>query len=290
MHMLRNQRPPRFRLWCDWLLLAAGLVALLVPLELVADAAYRSDQSVLYWWLLAYSYLDGAPAATVIGFAVLALALLAYWISLRLLLRAGLATRQTLALVVLTILTSSSAAFTLVLAYVLSAAGPLASGTVTVGGGLLTAALLLGLRAEVSTSRERAGAPGTPRMSGMSWTMLGRLAPTVVATLLAVTVAPFALLIGERSNSYNHLASASFQEHRYYLAREQTPSEGSLVLLYRCDAFGVWCHQIDALGTSVAGQSDSGRLQYDATTQTLTAHEGGHRLLTYPAGDLFAGP
>ncbi len=287
MHVPRGQRPPRFRLWCDWLLLAAGLVALLVPLELIADATYRSDQSVLYWWLIAYSYPDGAPAATAIGLVALALAPLAYWISLHLLLRAGLAPRQTLALVVLTILTSISAAFTLVLAYVLSAAGPLASGTVTVGGGLLTAALLLGLRAEVSNSRERAGAPSMPRMS---WTMLGRLAPTVVATLLAVTVAPFALAIGERSNSYNHLASASFQEHRYYLAQEQTPSDGSLVLLYRCDALGVWCHQIDALGTSVEGQSDSGRLQYDATTQTLTASEGGHLLLTYPAGDLFAGP
>ena len=62
------------------------------------------------------------------------------------------------------------------------------------------------------------------------------------------------------------------------------------MLLYRCDALGMWCYQIDALGTSVEGQSHSGRLQYDATTQTLTAREGGHRLLTYPAGDLFAGP
>lgn len=49
--------------------------------------------------------------------------------------------------------------------------------------------------------------------------MPGPLALTVVATLLAVTVAPFALAIGERPNSYSHLASASFQEHRYYLAR-----------------------------------------------------------------------
>jgi len=30
-----------------------------VPLELIADATYRSDQSVLYWWLIAYSYPDG---------------------------------------------------------------------------------------------------------------------------------------------------------------------------------------------------------------------------------------
>src|SRR5262249_36646008 len=153
-----------------------------------------------------------------------------------LLLHSGLTPRQTLALVVLTILIGGSAAFTLELAYVLSAAGPLASGTVTVGGVLLIVALLLGLRSVVSNSRERehAGTPGTPQMS-WSWTMLSPLALTVVATLLAVTVAPVAVLVGERPNSYTHLASASFQEHRYYLAWEQTPSDGSLVLLYRCD-------------------------------------------------------
>jgi len=149
MHVLRDRRPPRIRLWCDWLLLAAGLVALLVPLELIADAAYRSDQSVLYWWLIAYSYLDGEPAATAIGLVALALALLAYWIGLRLLLRAGLA------LVALTILTGISAAFTLMLAYVASGAGALASGLVILGGGLFSAALLLGRRAVVSTSRAR---------------------------------------------------------------------------------------------------------------------------------------
>src|SRR5262249_14491814 len=151
--------------------------------------------------------------------------------------------------VVLTILTSISVAFTLVLAYVLSAAGPLITGPVILGCGLLTVALILGIRAVVSHSREREGvlAPGTP---WRSWAVLGPLAPTVVATLLAVMVAPFALLYGERPNDYNHLASASFQEHRYYLALERTPSDGSLVLLYRCDALGVWCHQLDALDPS----------------------------------------
>src|SRR5262249_59682337 len=140
-------------------------------------------------------------------------------------------------------------------------------------------------RAVVSHSREREGvlAPGTP---WRSWAVLGPLAPTVVATLLAVMVAPFALLYGERPNDYNHLASASFQEHRYYLALERTPSDGSLVLLYRCDALGVWCHQLDALDPSVDAQSDSGRLQYDTATYTLPAREGVHLRRSYPAGDL----
>jgi hypothetical protein len=127
----------------------------------------------------------------------------------------------------------------------------------------------------------------------MSWAMLGRLAPTIVATLLVGTVAPFALLIGERPNSYTHLASASLQARRYYLALEQTPSDGSLVLLYRCDALGAWCRQIDVLGTyngAGAQQSAGGGLRYVPATRTLTASEGDHLLLTYPASDLFEGP
>jgi hypothetical protein len=287
MPALRDRRRPRIQLWCDWLPLAAGFMALLVPLELVADAAYRGDQSVLYWWLLAYSYLDGAPTTTVIGFAVLALALLASWISLRLLLRAGLAWPPALEPVGLTMLVTIATAFTLMLAYLLSAAGPLVYGPIIVGGGLVTAALVLGLHAMVRSAREGAGVPSTP---WRSWIVLGPSALAVIATLLAVTVTPLALAIGERPNSYTHLASASFQEHRYYLAQEQTPSDGSLVLLYRCDALGVWCHQVDALGTSVESRSVSGRLQYNAATRTLMASEGGHLLHTYPAGDLIAGP
>jgi hypothetical protein len=98
------------------------------------------------------------------------------------------------------------------------------------------------------------------------------------------------LLVGERSVTYTHLASASFQDQRYYLALERHPSEGSRVLLYRCDTLGVWCRQVDALGTLVELQSDSGRLRYNPTTRTLTVSEGEHLLLTYPAGDLFEGP
>src|SRR5215467_2096964 len=82
----------RIRPWSDWLLLVVVFVALLVPLDLVADGAYRTDGSVLYWLLVAYSY----PDATVVGLAMLALALLTYWISLRRLERAGLSPRRAL--------------------------------------------------------------------------------------------------------------------------------------------------------------------------------------------------
>lgn len=62
------------------------------------------------------------------------------------------------------------------------------------------------------------------------------------------------------------------------------------MLLYRCDTLGVWCHEVDHLGTTGAGQSENGRLRYDLATRTLTASEGEYSLLTYPADDLFESP
>src|SRR5215813_10125112 len=92
---------PRVRLWADWLLFLVGIVALCVALDLVAHAAYRGDGSVLYWLLVAYSYPDGAPIATVIGLVILALALIAYWVSLRLLAGFGLTPVRSFAIVTL---------------------------------------------------------------------------------------------------------------------------------------------------------------------------------------------
>lgn len=275
----------RIRPWADWLLLVAALMALFVPLDLVVDTAYRGDGAVLYWLLTAYSYPDGTPAATVIGLVVLALALLAYWIGLRLLARTGRSPQRSLAIVALTTLASVFAVFTLIAGPLLADGSPFFSGPVALSCGLFTVALILGLYAVLRGWRAPdQGAQRTP------WALLGLMALTVVATLLAITVAPVALLIGERSVNYNHLASASFQAQRYYLTLERHPSDGSRVLLYRCDTLGVWCHEIDALGIAGSGQSASGRLRYDTITRTLTASEGEHTLLTYPAGDLFEGP
>jgi hypothetical protein len=283
MHAMRDTR--QIQPWRDWLLLIAGLVALLVPLDLVADATYHSDGSVLYWFLTAYSYPDGTPAATVIGLVVLALALLAYWIVLRLLARAGLSPARSLAIVALTALASIFAVFTLVVGPLIEDGSLLFSGPVALSFGLFTVALMLGLHAFIRGSRAREQGPQrTP------WMLLGLVALAAVVTLLAITVAPVALLVGERSVSYNHLAGGDFQNQRYYLTLERHPSDGSRVLLYRCDTLGVWCRQIDALSTSGDGQSDGGRLRYDTITRTLTASEGDHLLITYPAGDLFEGP
>ncbi len=221
MHVMRETH--RIRLWCDWLLLAAGFVALCVPLDLVADAVYRSDHTVLYWWLIAYSYPDGTPLATVVGLFILVSALLAYWISLRLLARTGWG---------------------------------------------------------ISRQRE-------PRTRRPSSTLLLPVALIVVATLLAVTIAPAALFTGKQSIDYRHLTSADFQAHRYYLALEQSPSDGSSVLLYSCDAPGVWCHEVDSLHNTGNGPTGGGWLHYDPATQTITASKGDHTILTYPAGTLF---
>ncbi|HEV8190710.1 MAG TPA: hypothetical protein VGP82_04390 [Ktedonobacterales bacterium] len=158
MHATRGTR--RIQLWSDWLLLIAAPVALFVPIDLVADATYHSDGTVLYWLLVAYSYADGTPAATVVGLAVLALALLAYWISLRLLARIGVAPLRALALLALTLLASVSAVLTLLLAPLVSDGNPLFSGPVILGQGLLTVALVLGLLAVVRGARERRKRPG----------------------------------------------------------------------------------------------------------------------------------
>jgi hypothetical protein len=149
---------------------------------------------------------------------------------------------------------------------------------------LLTAALVVGLRALLIGGGERR--PAAPGASRANLRLLGL---TVVATLLAVTLAPVALLMGERPIAYSHLASATFQTHRYYLAPEQTPRDGSVVLLFRCDSLGVWCRELDGLGTTGEGQSSAGWLRYDRATRTIVATAGEHLLLTYAAGDLFEG-
>jgi hypothetical protein len=62
--------------------------------------------------LLTYSYPDGSPTATVVGLAVLALTLLVYWISLRLLFRAGLPPARSLRAVTLAALVGGCATLT----------------------------------------------------------------------------------------------------------------------------------------------------------------------------------
>jgi hypothetical protein len=85
--------------------------------------------------LIAYSYPDGTPAVTVVGLVVLALTLLAYWSSLRLLSRGGLATRRALAVWTLTVLAGVCAEGALLFA-------PLVSDGVALAGGALRLAFV----------------------------------------------------------------------------------------------------------------------------------------------------
>jgi hypothetical protein len=291
MYAMGETHRLRIRLWSDWLLVAAGLVVLGILLDQVADVVFNYGGTILYWFLMVYTYPDGTPLATLFGLAIVAVTLLAYWSSLRLLAHAGLAPVRVLAILALTIAATGCAVLTFVIAPLVSDTSPLSSGPLTLGFGLLTVVLVMGLalllRTAVRAWRERDARVQRER----PWSRLLRpLVPSVVMTVLVMTIAPIALLIGERPTNYRHLASASFQAHRYYLALEVPPSESTSVLLYRCDTLGVWCQEIDSLATAGDGQSDNGRLHYDSGTQLLTASDGENRILTYPAGDLFGGP
>jgi hypothetical protein len=273
--------------WRDWLLLIAGLVALCIPVFLVADAAYRNDHTILYWLLIAYSYPDGKPAATVVGIAALALGLVLSWISLHLLARTGLSRLRALGVLALTAL-ATAAACGLLLAGLFDNGDPLLSRILRLCFGLLIVAPLFGLLSFFGVLGTREPAQRRALSTLLRPATLLPMALVVVATFLALIVAPLGLLVGERYTNYNHLASADFASQRYYLAWAHTPSEGAYAVLYRCDTPGVWCQQIDTLGD--AGQSAGGHLRYDPATRTLTVSEQGQALLTYPAGDLFVGP
>jgi hypothetical protein len=70
----------------------------------------------------------------------------------------------------------------------------------------------------------------------------------------------------------------------------EDPSDYAAVVLFRCDASGVWCHKLDTLFIPGDGQSAAGYLRYDTSTRLVTASDGTQIILTYPAGDLFGGP
>src|SRR5262245_11186771 len=223
------------QLWCDWLLLIAGPVALCIPLFLVADAAYRNHHSILYWLLIYYSYPDGKPAATVVGIAALALGLVFTWISLRLLARADLSPLRALGVLALTAL-ATAAACGLLLAGFLASGDRLMSGALTLCFGLFIVAPLLGLLALFGVLGAREPAQRRALSTLLRPATLLPVALIVVATFLAVIVAPLGLLVGERYTNYSHLASADFASHRYHLALAQAPSDGSYVVLFHCDA------------------------------------------------------
>jgi hypothetical protein len=277
------------RLWSDWLVLIVVLVVLCIPAYLAIAAAYGRDGTILYWLLLAYDYPDGVPAATVVGLAAIAIALLLAWLSLRLLSRFGYAPWRAFALVALTGLLTLTAFVVLLASPLLTNGSSLLPLLVMLGASLLTVALTLSVLALLGAWRRAQVGPSTAptRLRPASFGTLGLV---IVATLLLLILTPLALVIGERPINYSHLTSADLGVHRYQLALAEAPSDYGAVVLFRCDSNGVWCQKLDTLYLSGDGQSVAGDLRYDKSTRLLTASDGTQTILTYPAGDLFNGP
>ncbi len=89
------------------------------------------------------------------------------------------------------------------------------------------------------------------------------------------------MLFSSVQSSFAHATSASYAGQRYHLAREDSLLEHPTWHLYRCDALGVLCEEIDAYGQHATLHRQL--LQEDSTTDSLTAYaEDGHLLFTYP--------
>jgi hypothetical protein len=94
------------------------------------------------------------------------------------------------------------------------------------------------------------------------------------------------LAFGSLRSSFAHLTSASYAGQRYHLAREDIFLEHPRLHLYRCDALGLFCQEVDAYGY---GAAEHGLLRVDEYAGTVTAlAEDGHVLFTYPLRGAFA--
>jgi hypothetical protein len=89
------------------------------------------------------------------------------------------------------------------------------------------------------------------------------------------------ILFSSLQSSFAHATSASYAGQRYHLAREDSLLEHPTWHLYRCDALGLLCEEIDAYGQHATLHRQL--LQEDFATDSLTAYaEDGHLLFTYP--------
>lgn len=142
--------------------------------------------------------------------------------------------------------------------------------------GCLVALALVGL---VFAHRTRQREPNRLKLlvaSGIALVLL-----TAMVGLLLIALA----LFGARS-SYTHLASATHAGYRYHLAREDITLENPTLHLYRCDALGVFCEEVDSLGYDATVHS--GLLDVDERSSTVTVHAtDGQTLFTYRLRDFF---
>jgi predicted ribosomally synthesized peptide with SipW-like signal peptide len=114
-------------------------------------------------------------------------------------------------------------------------------------------------------------------------------ASIVAAVLLTVGTVLLYLVttLTDLQPTYSHLTSATYNGQRYHLAREDALLEHSTLHLYRCDALGLLCQEVDSYGHDAT--IHGGWLQVDEYIRTATAHTpDGHILFTYTLGDFFA--
>jgi hypothetical protein len=113
------------------------------------------------------------------------------------------------------------------------------------------------------------------------WRLLVASVGAAILLVAGVGVVFLVLLFSNWQSSYAHATSVSYAGQRYHLAREDSFLEHPTWHLYRCDALGVLCEEIDAYGQHA--EIHNQLLQVDASTDSLTAYaEDGHLLFTYP--------
>ena len=283
----RQQSPRQFwrHLIFDWYLLASALVLVGAVVAVIADGRYYRDGSVLYWYLMLYSYPEGNLSATLAALSVNAVVLLLLWVAARMLLRAGLPLRR--AWIAHTLMVVASGALVMMLfvfAWIALTSSSFGSpGLLSTWFGCFAGLACGGLAAALGYAVWNL-TRGWRRISVRAFLLVA------ASVLAALTITPVALLIGERADSYKHLASGGDHGDVYRLALRETPSDGSLALLFRCDGLGIWCREIDSIGSGQT-QSNGAYLTFDQSAQMVTAREDdGHVLLTCHVGAAFVGP
>jgi hypothetical protein len=119
------------------------------------------------------------------------------------------------------------------------------------------------------------------------WRLLVASVGAAVVLVGGVGVLFLFIAFSNWQSSYAHATSSGYAGQRYHLAREDSFLEHPTWHLYRCDALGVLCEEIDAYGQHAEVHRQL--LQVDVATDSLTAYaEDGQLLFTYPLSSSLA--
>jgi hypothetical protein len=121
----------------------------------------------------------------------------------------------------------------------------------------------------------------------MPWSLFLASVGAALVLVSGVGVVFLVLLFSSWQSSYAHATSANYAGQRYHLAREDSFLEHPTWHLYRCDALGAVCEEIDAYGQHA--EIHNQLLQVNVATDSLTAYaQDGHLLFTYPLNSSLA--